>query len=103
MSTPILDPSLPADNSPLSSGEMRGQFQAIASSLEGIRDRLTAVAPLGLTVSANRRPRMIHSSDVVCHGNGVANSAREDSLAASSCIYAMARNEYSRVDRHSEG
>jgi hypothetical protein len=29
MSTPILDPSLPADNSPLSSGEMRGQFQAI--------------------------------------------------------------------------
>jgi len=26
MSTPILDPSLPADNSPLSSGEMRGQF-----------------------------------------------------------------------------
>jgi hypothetical protein len=29
MSTPILDPSLPADHSPLSSGEMRGQFQAI--------------------------------------------------------------------------
>jgi hypothetical protein len=26
MSTPILDPSVPADNSPLSSGEMRGQF-----------------------------------------------------------------------------
>ena len=26
MSTPILDPSLPADNSPLVSGEMRGQF-----------------------------------------------------------------------------
>jgi hypothetical protein len=26
MSTPILDPSLPADHSPLSSGEMRGQF-----------------------------------------------------------------------------
>jgi hypothetical protein len=26
MSTPILDPSLPADNSPLSSGKMRGQF-----------------------------------------------------------------------------
>jgi len=30
MSTPILDPSLPADHSPLSSGEMRGQFQAIS-------------------------------------------------------------------------
>jgi hypothetical protein len=29
MSTPILDPRLPADNSPLVSGEMRGQFQAI--------------------------------------------------------------------------
>jgi hypothetical protein len=29
MSTPILEPSLPADNSPLVSGEMRGQFQAI--------------------------------------------------------------------------
>jgi hypothetical protein len=26
MSTLILDPSLPADNSPLVSGEMRGQF-----------------------------------------------------------------------------
>jgi hypothetical protein len=26
MSTPILDPSLPADHSPLSSGDMRGQF-----------------------------------------------------------------------------
>ena len=29
--TPILDPSLPADHSPLVSGEMRGQFQAIAN------------------------------------------------------------------------
>jgi hypothetical protein len=29
MSTPILDPSLPADKSPLESGEMHGQFQAI--------------------------------------------------------------------------
>jgi hypothetical protein len=51
MSTPILDPSLPADHSPLSSGEMRGQFQAIASSLDDIRGRLIAVTPLGLTVS----------------------------------------------------
>jgi hypothetical protein len=31
MSTPILDPSLPADHSPLSSSEMRNQFQAIAN------------------------------------------------------------------------
>jgi len=29
MSTPILDPSLPADNSPLVSGEMRGQFSRL--------------------------------------------------------------------------
>jgi hypothetical protein len=29
MSTPYLDPSLPADHSPMVSGEMRGQFQAI--------------------------------------------------------------------------
>ena len=51
MSTPILDPSLPADHSPLSSGEMRGQFQAIENSFEDIRARFLAVAPLGLTVS----------------------------------------------------
>jgi hypothetical protein len=29
-STPVLDPRLRADHSPLSSGEMRGQFQAIS-------------------------------------------------------------------------
>ena len=46
-----LDPSLPADNSPLSSSEMRDQFQAIADDLGGIHARLLAVAPLGLTVS----------------------------------------------------
>jgi hypothetical protein len=40
MSTPILDPSLPADNSPLSSGEMRGQFQAIQNNFDDIRGRL---------------------------------------------------------------
>ena len=51
MSTPILDPSLPADNSPLSSGEMRGQFQAIQNNFDDIRARLIAVAPLGLAVS----------------------------------------------------
>jgi hypothetical protein len=51
MSTPILDPSLPADNSPLSSGEMRGQFQAISGMFEDIRGRLISLTPLGLTVS----------------------------------------------------
>ena len=51
MSTPILDPSLPADNSPLSSGEMRGQFQAISGMFDDIRGKLIALTPLGLTVS----------------------------------------------------
>ena len=40
MGTPILDPSLPADNSPLSSGEMRGQFQAITGMFDDLRGRL---------------------------------------------------------------
>jgi hypothetical protein len=40
MSSPILDPSLPADHSPLSSGEMRGQFQAIADKLDELITRL---------------------------------------------------------------
>jgi hypothetical protein len=40
MSPPILDPSLPADNSPLVSGEMRGQLQAIQNNFDDIRARL---------------------------------------------------------------
>jgi hypothetical protein len=51
MSTPILDPNVPADHSPLVSGEMRGQFQAIQNNFDDLRARLIAVAPLGLTVS----------------------------------------------------
>ena len=51
MSTPVLDPTLPADNSPLSSGEMRGQFQAIAGMFDDIRGKLLSLTPLGLTVS----------------------------------------------------
>jgi hypothetical protein len=51
MSTPILDPSLPADHSPLVSGEMRGQFQAVQNNFDDLRARLIAVTPLGLTVS----------------------------------------------------
>ena len=46
MSTPILDPSLPADHSPLVSGEMRGHFQAIQNSFDDLRARLIAVTPL---------------------------------------------------------
>jgi hypothetical protein len=51
MSTPILDLSLPADNSPLDAGEMRGQFQAIQNNFDDLRARMIAVTPLGLTVS----------------------------------------------------
>ena len=51
MSTPVLDPSLPADHSPLSSGEMRGQFQAISSMFDDIRGRFVSLTPLGLSVS----------------------------------------------------
>ena len=47
MSTPILDPSLPADHSPLSSAEMRLQFQAIQCRF----DIVSLISPLSLTVS----------------------------------------------------
>ena len=36
----------PADNSPLSSGELRGQFQAIQNNFDDIRARLIALTPL---------------------------------------------------------
>ena len=51
MSTPILDPTLPADNAPIVSGELRGQFQAIEDSFADIRARFLTLTPLGLTVS----------------------------------------------------
>ena len=51
MSTPVLDPSLPADHSPLSSGEMRGQFQAISGMFDDLRGKLISLTPLGLSVS----------------------------------------------------
>ena len=47
MSSHVLDPSLPADNAPIVSGELRAQFQAIQDRF----DLPTAVSPLGLTVS----------------------------------------------------
>jgi hypothetical protein len=47
MSSPILDPNLPADNSPLSAGEMRGQFLAIQDRF----DMTVGVDQLGMTVS----------------------------------------------------
>ena len=52
MSTPILDPSLPADNAPIVSAELRGQFQAIQNSLDDIRAHLSAVAPREQSVSS---------------------------------------------------
>jgi hypothetical protein len=42
---------LPADNAPIASGEMRGQFQAIQNNFDDIRSRLISLTPLGLTVS----------------------------------------------------
>jgi hypothetical protein len=51
MSSPVLDPSLPADNALIVSAELRVQFQAIADAFGDIRARFIAVAPLGLTVS----------------------------------------------------
>jgi len=51
MSTPVLDPSLPAENAPIISGELRGQFQAIADGFGDIRARFVSLTPLGLTVS----------------------------------------------------
>ena len=47
MATPILDPSLPADNSPIVSGELRAQFQAIANRFA----RTSSINLLELTVS----------------------------------------------------
>jgi hypothetical protein len=44
MSAPILDPSLPADNSLITSGELRGQFQAIADKLDELIKTLNAGA-----------------------------------------------------------
>jgi len=51
MSTPEFDPNLPADNSLISSGELRGQFQALSVEIGGIRGKLISLTPLGLSVS----------------------------------------------------
>ena len=51
MSSPVLDPSLPADNSLIIAGELRGQFQAISDMFDDIRARFLTLTPLGLTVS----------------------------------------------------
>jgi hypothetical protein len=45
------NPNVPADHSPLSSAEMRDQFQAIQNNVDAVREVLTFVQPLGLTVS----------------------------------------------------
>jgi hypothetical protein len=43
--------NVPADHSPLSSAEMRDQFQAIQNNIDAVREQLQIVQPLGLTVS----------------------------------------------------
>ena len=43
MSTPILDPSLPADHSPLVSGETRGQFIGLANQITACK--ATSITP----------------------------------------------------------
>ena len=47
MSSPVLDPSLPAENAPIISGELRGQFQAIQDRF----DNAAQVQALGMVVS----------------------------------------------------
>ena len=47
MSTPRLDPTRPAQNAPIVSSELRGQFEAIKTQF----DAFAAVPALGLTVS----------------------------------------------------
>jgi hypothetical protein len=42
---------LPADNAPIVSREMRGQFQAIEDSFADLRARFLSLTPMGLTVS----------------------------------------------------
>jgi hypothetical protein len=51
MFTLILDPTLPVDNTPIVSGELRGQLLAIQNNFDDIRARLIALTPLGLVVS----------------------------------------------------
>lgn len=51
MSTPVLDPRLPAGNALISAGGLRGQFQAIADTFDDLRAKLISLTPLGLSVS----------------------------------------------------
>jgi hypothetical protein len=72
MASPVLDPTLPADNSPVVSGELRGQFQAIQDLFDGLNSKLFAVAPLGVTVSnpsspSLRRDKSAHASPSPSH------------------------------------
>ena len=45
------DSSVPADHSPLSSAQMRDQFQAVQNNVDAVREQLQIVQPLALTVS----------------------------------------------------
>jgi hypothetical protein len=82
MSTPILDPTLPADNAPIVSGELRGQFQAIDSSLADIRARIIAVTRLprssgfGRQESFFKMDRARNSLTSRCRGTGCAMCVR---------------------------
>ena len=48
---PIFNPDLPAEQSPITSGELRTQFQALNNQISDIHGRLISLTPLGLTVS----------------------------------------------------
>ncbi len=45
------NPALPADHAPIVAAELRTQFQEIQNNVDAVREVLTFVEPLGLTVS----------------------------------------------------
>ena len=45
------DPTLPRNNAPIVSAELRNQFQGIQDNVDAVREQLQIVQPLGLTVS----------------------------------------------------
>jgi hypothetical protein len=45
------DGTLPKNNAPIVAAELRNQFQGIQNNVDAVREALTMVQPLGLTVS----------------------------------------------------
>jgi hypothetical protein len=45
------DATLPKNNAPIVSEELRNQFQGIQDNIDSVREQLQSVQPLGLTVS----------------------------------------------------